>query len=249
MTLPRTLLASSLTAALALAACVDDNADSGLTILHIVKPEDGCVFGVATGSYLPAGVIQVDSPQGYVMAPEVRNDLALADGEAATPKTVFLTGAKVDLSFYDETLFTAAEQAEMQTSGETRYQIPLSGSVDPNHGLNVLPFEVLSLSFIRAVGARLPAPTEADPLPKTVVNVQFRMTGVRGGSSLESNVFNYPITICSNCVRHFVGACADLNQTFVAAPGGACGPLQDGALDCCDDNGTLVCPAERPTQQ
>lgn len=215
--------------ALGLGACVADNADSGLTILKVAIAESGCTFSTDATTFLASGLIQADSAAGYLLAPVVRNDLALAQGEAATPKTVFVSGAKVTIKFYDPTLFTAAEQATMTTDGLTRFLAPLAGPVDPNGGVSVFPLEAVPVELLAKLKDKLGTVDQNH----TLLDVQVTMTGTRGGSTIESNLFRYPVEVCESCIVHNLGNCVDLSPTQSFGTGGACSLLQDGRLDCC----------------
>lgn len=233
MTLPRTLLLTSLPLALALGACVDDNADSGLTVLYVAAPESGCEYITPAPNFMVSGTIDTNAGHGYLLAPEVRNDITLLDGEAKSPKTVFVTGAEVEIAFYDTTLFTTAELAEMRTSGLTRFRVPVSGSVEPSGGTTIFPFTAVPTELIAAVAPKIPAPSAGNPTPRVTLDVQFRLAGTRGGSSLESNLFHYPVDVCTDCLYHFLGKCVD-SAYAQAEVGGVCRPLQDGHLECCN---------------
>ena len=260
MTLPRTsttlsILALGLGVTVGLSSCVDDNADSALIILRAVTPDASCMFSATDSAFLPSGIIQADSVGGYLIGPEVRNDLTLLDGEAMTPKTVFVNGAEIEIRFYDEDLFDAATQAELTATGVTRFFAPFTGAVDPNGGTAVFPFEAVPDDLLRRIGAALPAVSAADPRPSTLLDVRIRMTGTRGGSSLESNLFRFPVEVCANCARDILGPCDAIPPNAMIRTGGACRPLQDGVTTCCTGadpdgvgpmTGPLVCPARAP---
>lgn len=235
--------------ALGLGACVSDNADSGLTILKAAVAESGCTFSLTAATFQASGVIQADSPDGYILAPVVRNDLARAEGEAETPKTVFVSGAQITIKFQDATLFTAAEQATMTTAGLTRFVAPLAGPVAPNGGVSVFPFGAVPVELLAMIKDKLAAGEQHH----TLLDVQVTMTGTRGGSSIESNLFRYPVEVCDACVVRNLGNCADVDPAQVIATGGLCSLLQDARLDCCQrvdpDTAavTTICPA-RPNQ-
>jgi hypothetical protein len=246
MTLHRsTHLLSLLPLALGLGACVDGNADSGLTVLHVAAPQTGCMYATNTGIMIPAGIIESDAAGGYLMGVEVRNDLELAEGEAPTPKTVFITGARVEIEFYDDKLYSAAEQDALRTEGVTRFVAPFAGSIAPNGGLAVLPFESVPLELIRAIGDRLPDPSEEDPDPRAVLDVQVRVLGTRGGGGVESNLFRYPVQVCNGCLTDYLGRCSQLSPTEPVDLGGVCQLVQDGQVDCClEDHDDLEVPCE-----
>ncbi len=222
-------LLATLPFALTVGACVDDNADSGMIVLKAVAPEDGCTFSTDSEVFLPSGHIDAAADRGYLIAPLVRNDLTTITGEAVTPKTIFLTGAQIVVKFYDADLFSADEQAMMTTDGLTRYLAPFSGSIAPNGGKVVFPFEAVPTDLLAKVGAKLTAQSRFS----TLLDVQIRIVGDRGGSEVESNLFRFPIEVCSNCERFVIGDCTTVNPNTVVRTGGVCAPSQDGQVDCC----------------
>jgi hypothetical protein len=238
------------TFALALAACVDDNADSGLTLLRNIAPAAGCVVSPDSTDFLPSGTIQADAQRGYFFTPVARNDLAVVQGESETNKLIFIAGAHVTIDFFDPDFFTKDEQATLDADGVTRFAVPSSGAIDPDGGTATFGFEIVPTELLAMIAAKLPAPSPGDPFPSTLLNVSVQLYGTRAGSSTESNVFHYPVEVCDGCIVHDAGPCAALPDGFTASPGGACNVLQDTQLDCCtDDAGNQVCPAAAPSTQ
>ncbi|HVV82742.1 MAG TPA: hypothetical protein VHE35_06660 [Kofleriaceae bacterium] len=225
----RPVLFSLLPLALGVGACVDDGADSGLTVLKAVPPDPGCTFTAGGDLFVASGLIESDAGTGYLLAPELRNDITLADGESATPKTVFVTGAHVTITFYDDKLFDADTQAQLETDGLTRFLAPMAGPVEPNAGTAVFPFQAVPGELIAKIDQAL----AHAPGAHTLLDVKLQFTGTRGGSDIESNVFHFPVEVCDDCVVSHLGACTDLSSTAVFGTGGACNALQDGHLDCC----------------
>jgi hypothetical protein len=234
-------LLATLPFALTVGACVDDNADSGMVVLKAVAPDEGCTFSADADRLLTSGHIDAAADRGYLIAPLIRNDLTTVTGEAKTPKTIFVTGAQVVVKFYDDDLFSADERAMMTADGLTRYLTPFSGSVDPNGGTVVLPFEAVPTDLLAKVGERL---TDRDRF-STVLDAQIQIVGRRGGGDVESNLFRFPIEVCADCERFVIGDCATLSDTAVIRTGGACQPSQDGQVDCCigpdPDDREVVC--------
>ena len=72
------------------------------------------------------------------------------------------------------------------------------------------------------------------------------MFGTKGGGSVESNVFRYPVQVCLGCMVELLGPCDGLDASFVGLDGGECNPLQDERLQCCDGATGQVCPAQPP---
>ena len=220
-------------------ACVENNADSGMVILKNIAPEDGCAVSPESTTFRGSGTIQADSRAGYLFTPLVRNDLATVEGENTTAKTIFVTGAKMTIAFYDPDLFTAAEQTQFQTDGLTRFLVPTSGTIDPDGGQSTFHLEIVPPELLTAIRAKLTAAA-----PHTGLDVSVQMQGTRSGDSLASNTFRYPVTVCLDCAVQLVGDCASLPSSGTYRAGGACNPVQDGVVDCCTDStGGLVCPA------
>ncbi|MBK9036610.1 MAG: hypothetical protein IPL61_36070 [Myxococcales bacterium] len=231
------------------AACVSDNADSGLVIVRNIAPEPGCVVSTSSDVFKASGRIEADSPVGYIFTPLVRNDLVTGDGENQTAKSVFISGARVTIDFYDPDLFTAAEQTTMDTAGLTKFVSPSSGAIDPDGGTATFQLEIVPTELLTAIGAKL-TPTAATPDPSALLDVRVQFFGTRSGSDVSSNVFRYPVGVCVDCLTRVLGPCEGLAADGEYGTGGNCGPVQDGDLDCCTDAlGGLVCPAVPATPQ
>lgn len=228
-------------------ACVDNNADSGLVILRNVAPEMGCVVDPSSTAVRTSGIIEADSPVGYVFTPVVRNDLVTFEGENITAKSIFVTGARVTIDFYDAALFTAAEQTQFDADGLTKFMVPSSGAIDPDGGLQSYQLEIVPPELLAKIAPKLVA-SAADPAPSTMLDVRVQFVGTRTGSSVSSNTFRYPVEVCLDCLTTMLGACAAVPTDAEIHTGGACGLHQDGPLDCCTDAaGAPVCPAVSTT--
>lgn len=242
----RSIVSAALPLLVLAGACVDNNADSGLVILRNIAPELGCTVDPTSSTTRNSGVIEVDSPVGYVFTPVVRNDLVAADGENITAKSIFVTGARVEIDFLDDALFTDAEQTQFDTDGLTRFMVPSSGAIDPNGGLQSYHLEIVPTALLAKIEPKLVA-TTADPTPSTMLTVRVQFFGTRTGSSLSSNWFAYPVEVCLGCLTSVLGPCDTLPEGDYLT-GGACGPQQDGVTECClAADSSLVCPAVAPT--
>lgn len=236
---------STTVAALALAACVDNNADTGLTILRNAASDLDCIPDSSVGTFRSSGVIDTNAPVGYVFTPVVRNELA-AGSDMTSSRSVFLQGARVTIGFFDDTLFDDARQAQLEEAGLTRFSVPLSGSVEAGGGTATIGFEIVPTELLFEIEQALPAPTEGDPVPSTVLDVRVQIYGTRGGDSISSNTFSYPVEVCTDCLQITTPqTCEQLDPNFEGSAGGVCNPLQDGTLVCCNSEaGGLICPAE-----
>ncbi|HUQ01774.1 MAG TPA: hypothetical protein VM261_04725 [Kofleriaceae bacterium] len=218
------------------AGCVANNSDSGMRIVGNVAVGDTCVVDGAATTFLDNGLIDTASIVGYIFTPAVVNDLVTVGDEPTGPKTIYVTHARVDIDFYDSNF------ADLSVDpGLLRFRVPTSGSVEPNGGRSGFSFEVVPPELLAAIGDQLPVPTQEAPLSRTTLDVSVTMVGTHGSGEVVSNTFRYPVEVCKGCVAIDVGPCTGVPAGFEPALGGACGVLQDGTLECCDDY--TVCPA------
>ncbi len=235
------LLSLSLVGALALGACVDGDADAPMRIIGNVVPASGCVVDSSSNTFYDDGVIQTDALAGYIFTPSVVNEITLRDGEARGPKTIYVTGARVEIDFYDPAFDSLVVDASL-----LRFQVPVAGAIDPGGGKAAFSFEVVPQELVVKIGERLATITDARQ--RTVLDVRIQMVGTKGGGSVQSNVFRYPVEVCIGCLQNILMAgCEALPQGFSARTGGACQAEQDGVTDCCNGGGGLICPAVAPS--
>ncbi len=243
----RSIVSAALPLLVLAGACVDNNADSGLVILRNVAPEQGCIVDPTSSAVRTSGIIEDDAAGGYVFTPVVRNDLVSFEGENITARSIFVSGARVTIDFYDAALFTAAEQATFDTDGLTKFVVPSSGAIDPNGGMQTFHLEIVPSELIAKIAPKLAAMT-TDPTPSTILDVRVQFFGTRAGDDVSSNTFRYPVEVCHGCLTNVLGPCDTLSSSIEARVGGVCGPDQDGVVDCClAADSSLVCPAVAPT--
>jgi hypothetical protein len=63
------------------------------------------------------------------------------------------------------------------------------------------------------------------------------------GTEIVADPYQYPVTICNDCVVNNLGACSALPVGTIARTGNPCNPFQDGIVDCCEGTNGPVCPA------
>lgn len=218
-----TLVAVALTASLA--GCVAGDADANIVILRNQALTTECVAGGdPTAAFNSSGEINRFSSEGYLFSPIVQN--FATDVEGTSLRIAFVHGARIDIHFADE----AQEEALAGQDGLTRFQVPLSGSIEAGGTIGLL-FEIV--------------PPEIFPMLANddVMLVDVRLFGEMGGDSFESANFRYPVEVCDDCFIRDIGLCSELPTDYVAM-GNPCGRLQDSSLDCCrNPQNQLVCPA------
>ncbi|MBP8806424.1 MAG: hypothetical protein KBG48_21690 [Kofleriaceae bacterium] len=223
----------------ALAACVDNDADAGMVILRNVAPEAGCVASTESNVFQSSGKIQVDAPVGYVFTPLVRNDMTTVEGQNLTQRTIFIESIDATIGFLDPEVFTEAELTQLEADGLTRFRTPASGSIDPNGGLVTLQAVIVPPELLAAIAPKLTPQRD-----RITLDVRVQARGTNAGTSVTSNSFRYPVLVCRDCLAGVVGACDTIDPDGTYQQGGACNPLQDGLVDCCTTaEGTLRCPA------
>jgi hypothetical protein len=83
------------------------------------------------------------------------------------------------------------------------------------------------------------------PSFRTEVIADVVVFGDMSGKEITSQEFQFPVTICNDCVTNEVGPCP-LPVGTVPRAGNACNPFQDGTADCCRmgaPSNALECPA------
>ncbi len=219
-----------LASAIGLSACVD--AGATIQVLRNQQPEDGCSVPASKAStFLPRGRIEATADAGYLFTPLVEN-VAVSSDQAA--RTVFVDGANIDL------VFTGGHfsEAEIAALGDelTHFRQSFSGSI-PAGTVASFAFEVISKDVLEALEAKL----DDGDFEQVIAEVQI--VGSIDGSTVKSNVFNYPIDVCKGCLVTDLGLCTDIGDQEINS-GGVCQDQQDAPLDCCTkSNGDVICPA------
>jgi len=225
MAYQHTLVALALTASLA--GCVASDADANIVILRNQALTTECSAGDPSAPFYSSGSIDIQSPGGYLFSPIVQN--FATDVEGTSLRIAFVHGARVDIHFADE----GREEALGGVDGLTRFQVPLSGSIDAGGSIGLI-FEIVP----------------AELLPMLVDNdlllVDVRIFGEMGGDSFESANFRYPVEACDGCLFVDLGACSSLPTGYIGQGGHPCGTFQDFGVECCTNSTGLVCPAVGP---
>lgn len=175
------------------AGCIGNN--SSLTALGMVLP-DGACEGIPGGAFLPQIVVDLSVATRASAFLVVRNGMpgTLNPGTRVLENhTVLVEGVNVKY----RSPFT-------RLAG--RYVNAL-GSIAPNQGLSVVPFEVLSVADIDALraDAALTRALQSSNAVQVVANakVEGRLTD---GGSITSSEVPIPITLCRNCLQLPPGA-------------------------------------------
>lgn len=227
----------------ALGACVADNGDEGIFITKNVAVGADCSFTASDSEpFIAHGTYAIQSPIPYQLHPQMKSRVTATAGQE-DQRTIIVRGARVELSFPDTSVFSAGELDQMRSSGVTRFETLFSAPISPNGGITDGVAEVIHPSLLAQLIAKSPgvdAPGAASYRVQVIVNIV--VFGDLSGKEVTSQNFQFPVTICNDCVVNPLGACPLPVDTEVVE-GNACNPFQDGVVDCCDNGGTLVCPA------
>lgn len=223
--------------ALSLGACTAGNGDEAILITKNVVAGDACSFSsAASEAGLLHGTINVHSPNGYRLHPQMLSRIEAREG-FEDQRTILTKGAHVDITFADPAL------ANVGGGALTKFDSLFSAPLLPNGGVTDGAFEAIPAALLDAI-----ATAKGTASFRTELIVKATVFGEMAGDEVTSNEFQFPVTVCSDCV---VNVLVDANNVALACPvmmetlnkGNACNVFQDGLVDCCTRSGALVCPA------
>jgi len=236
----RHLLAlAAVTLAVALSAC--GRVPGQFEILNDQVPLPGCVIPVDPGVYQGEGtmdiaVVQPNFSSGYFFFPLIENNLPASTGASIDPNEIQLSGFQVDITPLANV--PGSIQTVLSEAGPlAHYQVPWSGGVSSGGGhlsASVAAFPVELAQKMVAAGGIGGDPT-------TIVSLNISALGTtNSGQHMTSDPFHFPLHVCAGCLIASTAPCP-----FTSPPqftGNDCNPAQDGIVDCCTQNGSLVCP-------
>ncbi len=202
----------------------------------------GCTVPVQPTIYqgqgtLDASIVRSGMPTAYFVFPLIENNLPASTG-GHDPNQIQLTGFTVDISTIGDV--PPAIDTELKSLAGTslvHYQVPWSGGISSGGGqlsatVEAFPVE-LAEDLLQTGGLTLD--------PALTVNLKIQALGTtNNGSKMTSDPFNFPVQVCAGCLVASVAQCPV--ATAPAALGNPCNPAQDESVDCCLDNGVLLCP-------
>lgn len=201
----------------------------------------GCTIPVDEGVYsgegkLDLSIVRGDFSTAYLVFPLIENNLPAAAGNGIDPNQIQLSGFNVDIGTIG--VVPDSVSTVLQGSSQLHYQTPWSGGIDSGGG----KISAIVDAFPVALAQQLLASGGFGAQPSVVFNLKIQAVGTtNSGRSLQSDPFNYPVEVCAGCLVAHLAPCP-----YIAAPanlGNGCNPAQDEPVDCCTDNGVLVCPA------
>ena len=232
--MPRACIVMSL--GLGLAACTADNGGEAIYLSKNVAPGMGCTFSAtATEQFTAHGTYSMFATRGYRMYPQMVSQLTATAGQTQA-RTIQIRGARVDLTFADPALNGFPSEL-------TRFQSLFAAPLPPNGGIADGAFELIPAELARMVAAAKGVTMTSTEHVKTEVIAKVVVFGDLAGDEVVSQEFQFPVTLCNDCVTRNLGNCPLPFDTVVSNAANVCNPFQDGTVDCCTANNELVCPA------
>lgn len=216
---------------LAMTACSADEGDEGIFFSKNLAPGDNCTFSASAGEkFLTHGTMSLYGGATYRMFPQLVSKITATELNTQQ-RTILGRGARVDVELTDPDVSLDDSLLHF----ESRFTAPIA----PNGGITDAEFVGLSADFIDAM--RVKYGSQADF--ETEVIIKAVVYGDLAGSEVTSQKFEFPVTVCSNCVVNNLGTCPLPAGTAVTSSPSACSPFQDGYVECCSAGNQLVCPA------
>ena len=199
----------------------------------------GCMVPVNQTLYQGVGrldlaIVQSDADSAYLFFPLLQNNLPRPSGTLDS-NAIQLSGFNVDITPLAGT--TPATDVVLTGNSAAHFRAAWSGGIDSGGSqLNatVDAFPVALASQLLGDGG-----VGADPSATLNLRVQAIGTTV-GGTEIQSDPFDFPLEICVGCLIANVQACPYMSAP--TNPGNPCNPAQDEFVDCCTENGGLICP-------
>jgi hypothetical protein len=211
-----------------------------------IPPAGSCLIPTNPTVYQGEGTLDVsivrgDFPTAYFFFPLIENNLPHPTGDLDANQ-IQITGFDVDINPLGTV--SAAVQAVFDSSAAyLHFQTPWSGGVASGGGQISAAVE----AFPVALAQKLMASGGLDTTLSLTVDLKVQALGsTNSGRSMQSDPFVFPVSICAGCLVANLAACP--YSSAPANPGNACNPAQDQSVDCCTDNGALICPPSVASQ-
>jgi hypothetical protein len=184
-----------------------------------------------------------------VFTPLIESRITAIEGGDEAQRSIAITGANVSLEVKAATIEnngTFTSTTVSLTKEQSQFSQLFSAPLPPSGSVNVL-FELIPRQTLVAIG--MAAGTN---ILEAEILATVRVFGRFNDDDIESAPFQFPVTVCTDCVVSNVGPCTEFTGT-PRNSGNACNAFQDGVIDCCEsvlNPGQLRCPAvaeEPPT--
>jgi len=214
------------------------------SIVNNQIPLEGCVIPTNETIYQGSGVLDLSLVRpgaltAYMFFPLLRNNL---EGNASGVDTneIHLKSFAIDVSLrgpaqpQTQALFDGL--AANDPMGLAHFKMDWSGSVGSGGG----EISAAVTAFRTELASLILGTQEVGLSPSLGVNLRVRAFGSTTVADIESDPFDFPISLCAGCLIANLQPCP-----YTAAPvneGHACNVAQDAPVDCCLSGNDLLCP-------
>jgi hypothetical protein len=228
--------------------CVAPAGDESFIIRENLATDVGgeCTFTASVNSAaLARGQLLLDSPIPYFFHPLLESRIVAGEGRESL-RTIFLNGADIELEIGPIETIAADGTLTVDPDVEVlQFRSLFSAPLPPNGGLTSAQFDLVPLAALDTIRGRVGDTGDTVHAQVTATATAF---GDYYGDQIESAPFQFPVTVCNDCVignnsAAGVPACDTIPQGAVLRQGNPCNPFQDGVVDCCSDGGAIRCPA------
>ena len=200
----------------------------------------GCTVPVNATLYQGTGRLDLgirgDADSAYLFFPLIENNLPSAkSGGAQDPNQIQLSGFNIDITPLSGT--SPATDSVLAGNALAHFKTPWSGGVQSGGG----QINAIVDAFPVALAEQLFNQGGVSSDPSATLNLRVQALGTTTfGTEMQSDPFNFPLEICIGCLVANVQPCPFTSAP--ANPGNACNVAQDAPVDCCTQDGALICP-------
>jgi hypothetical protein len=214
------------------------------SIVNNQIPLDGCVIPTNETIYQGSGVLDLSlvtpgALTAYMVFPLLRNDLEGAASGVDTNE-IHLRSFAIDVSLrgppQPETQALFDRLASDDPMGLAHFKMDWSGSVRSGGG----EISAAVTAFRTELATLLLGTQEIGLSPSLGINLRIRAFGRTTVSDIESDPFDFPISVCVGCLVANLQPCP--YTTAAVNQGNACNVAQDEPVDCCVSGNDLLCP-------
>ncbi len=210
----------------------------------------GCAIPVNPTVYqgegtLDLSIVRADFGSAYFVFPLIENNLPSSSNGSLDPNEIQLSGFQIDIKPIGAPPPASIQDVFNKNEGGAlvHYQIPWSGGIKSGGG----QLSAAAAAFPVGLAQQLVAAGGISTEPSLTVDLQIQALGkTNSGLSMQSDPFEFPVQVCNGCLVANVAPCP--YAAAPANPGNSCNPAQDVPVDCCTDNGALLCPPTVATQ-
>jgi hypothetical protein len=202
----------------------------------------GCTVPITPTMYqgdglLDISIVRSDFGSAYFFFPLIENNLPGSTNSAIDSNQIQLSAFQVDITLAGAPAPAAVQNVFAGAGALVHYQVPWAGGVSSGGG----HLSAIVGAFPVALAQQLSSSGGFGTAPSVTVDLQIEALGkTNSGQNMTSDPFHFPLYLCSGCLVGSVMPCP--YSAPPANPGNPCNAAQDEVVDCCTENGALICP-------